>query len=137
MVESRKTDSMQIPTYNLNELMQDFQALLVAIKDFAVKHELDGFANCFATAIDSLQSGPPLPKVFHADIAPGGLLPLESRRLLFASQSAWVFGGMGSWNDLGFDGEEGRIYDNLSDRLYNIVNRAICAATNTLAESPQ
>jgi len=31
--------------------------------------------------------------------------------MLDAIRSAWVFGGMGSWNDLGFEGDAEREYE--------------------------
>jgi hypothetical protein len=46
---------------------------------------------------------------------------------------AWVFGGMGSWNDQGFDGDDDRIYRELSDHLYDLLNQGICAAANSSA----
>jgi hypothetical protein len=50
--------------------------------------------------------------------------------MLDAAQSAWVFGGMGSWNDMSFDGEEQREYEEVSEQLFTAVNNAICVATN-------
>ncbi len=53
------------------------------------------------------------------------------------AQKAWVFGGMGSWNDLWFEGEAQGEYDRVSDRLFQTVNEAIRAAANTsLAAHP-
>lgn len=37
---------------------------------------------------------------------------------------------MGSWNDMGFEGELGRRYDSVSERLFSILPKAIVAATN-------
>jgi hypothetical protein len=55
--------------------------------------------------------------------------------LLDASQKAWVFGGMGSWNDLGSEGDDQKLYERLSDRLFRAVNEAIeAAATSTFKE---
>ncbi|MCC6412891.1 MAG: hypothetical protein IT270_14600 [Saprospiraceae bacterium] len=52
-------------------------------------------------------------------------------QLLYAADSAWVFGGMGSWNDQSFEDKEvnGR-YERLSALLYNAINGAIMAAVN-------
>jgi hypothetical protein len=35
---------------------------------------------------------------------------------------------MGSWNDLGFDGEAGAEYDGVSERLFRRLNAAVAAA---------
>jgi hypothetical protein len=37
---------------------------------------------------------------------PAGLLNLSAAQLLTACRTPWVFGGMGSWNDMSFDGKE-------------------------------
>src|SRR5258706_16035148 len=42
-----------------------------------------------------------------------------------AAMSAWVFGGMGLWNDLGFDGADGQEYERVSETLFTIINEAI------------
>jgi hypothetical protein len=47
--------------------------------------------------------------------------------MLDAAQSAWVFGGMGSWNDLGFAGAEQKEYERVSKHLYAALTDAICA----------
>ncbi|GAB3914442.1 hypothetical protein GCM10011575_44990 [Microlunatus endophyticus] len=51
-----------------------------------------------------------------------------------AGSRAWVFGGMGSWNDLGFP-DEGveQDYEQLSSTLFAAVLTAITTATNSAA----
>lgn len=66
---------------------------------------------------------------------PGHVMSVTQSRLLLAADRAWVFGGMGSWNDLGFtDDKMNTDYDMLSNRLYKAVNAAITDAVN--ASSP-
>ena len=65
------------------------------------------------------------------DLARGGRLPLDARQILGAAQAAWVFGGMGSWNDLGFEGHAQDEYTALSDELFSLLNQAICEAANS------
>ena len=50
--------------------------------------------------------------------------------LLDACQSAWVFGGMGSWNDLAFDGEAQAEYERTSQTLVLTLTDVIQAAAN-------
>lgn len=69
-------------------------------------------------------------------LAPPGQLPLPAARLLSASLSAWVFGGMGSWNDLGFEGADGEEYDRISERLYLLVNAGVVEAANCSFATP-
>jgi len=62
---------------------------------------------------------------YHQDLAPTGFLSEEAAVLLDACQTAWVFGGMGSWNDLWFEGEDQGIYERVSERLFEAVNAGI------------
>jgi hypothetical protein len=49
-----------------------------------------------------------------------------------ASSSAWVFGGMGSWNDIGFpDKQKEDEYDRLSAELYEVINECYVAVANS------
>lgn len=55
----------------------------------------------------------------------------EQRRLFKAADTAWVFGGMGSWNDTGPEDQNlYEEYSKVSDQLYYAVNRAIVEAVN-------
>jgi hypothetical protein len=67
---------------------------------------------------------------FHEDLAPDGGLPPLAVSLLDACQSAWVFGGMGSWNDLAFQGDVQAEYDRTSERLFLALAQVIRAAAN-------
>jgi hypothetical protein len=64
-------------------------------------------------------------------LAPDGCLTPLAIWLLDACQSAWVFGGMGSWNDMAFQGEVQVEYVRMSERLFLTLNEAIQAAANT------
>jgi hypothetical protein len=120
--------------------MQTVQALsaqlakaLRAIATFAEERRLDGFAACFRRAIRCLSGDDPFAEVAHKDLAPEGVLDLPAQRLLAACQAAWVFGGMGSWNDLSFDGADQTRYDKVSEKLYTLLNEGICASANASA----
>ena len=69
------------------------------------------------------------------DFAPESILPAEARQLLAAVHWSWVFGGMGSWNDLLFEGEDQKTYDRISERLFQAVNAAIEQAASDAAET--
>lgn len=43
---------------------------------------------------------------------------------------AWVFGGMGSWNDTGFDGEDQNEHERVLEALFRPLNAAIVAGAN-------
>lgn len=65
------------------------------------------------------------------------LLPLcgytaTAHRLVSAASAAWVFGGMGSWNDMGFsDRAVMREYMEITDALFQAVMDAYLVAVNS------
>jgi hypothetical protein len=101
------------------------------ILTFCEDHRLDSFAQLFRKAGECLVANEPLALVHHRDLAPEGLLSLSAKQILAACQAAWVFGGMGSWNDLGFDGQEESRYQRLSEELFALLNTAISASVNS------
>lgn len=91
---------------------------------FAGRQQLPRWARVFADARrHSAGEGP--------DLFPAAWPDPDSRRLAGMARAAWVFGGMGSWNDLGFaDGDAQREYEQLSRQLFDAVMRAFVAAVN-------
>ncbi|HEB65292.1 MAG TPA: hypothetical protein ENJ02_07105 [Chloroflexi bacterium] len=66
---------------------------------------------------------------------PSSGFPLEARQLLAAAAQAYVFGGMSSWNDLALpnDPEIIKEYEEISTELYEAIQFAILAASNSFA----
>ena len=66
--------------------------------------------------------------------ADGDLLPPAypdaARSLCATASAAWVFGGMGSWNDLSFEEPLRERYEHVSEDLYLAALDALVAATN-------
>lgn len=116
---------------DLAKVAKELDQALREAREFSKKQKLVGFEKMFANALETLDSKGEKLKSKQKDFPPAGNLPLEAKTLLDACQSAWVFGGMGSWNDLIFKGEEGKEYNRISDHLYNSINQAIESATNT------
>ena len=53
-----------------------------------------------------------------------------AQRLFSASYNGWVFGGMGSWNDMYFEPKsENARYYSISSDLYSAINDAVQQAT--------
>ena len=124
------------PTNNLQPnviiTMADLGAALQAITVFAKQQNLSNWAEIFDRALARLNSNSPETDYYHQDLIVTVNYPLPARQLLFAAGSAWVFGGMGSWNDLGFNTpEEQKAYIHLSASLYDTINRSIVAAINS------
>lgn len=72
---------------------------------------------------------------YHTDLVPKDV-SLERRRVLAAAVKGYVFGGMGSWNDLGFGDSATRAeYVDLAERLYQSVMYALDAAVDESDET--
>jgi hypothetical protein len=123
------------PKSDLGAVRDEFSRVLSDIGTFASEQKLDGFAQCFERALADLSATSDF-NGFHREFANPHLLPVNAIQLLSASQSAWVFGGMGSWNDMGFARDTKTRYDQLSDALYRVINQAIVVATNSSAFPP-
>jgi len=114
------------------DVKADFQASLTSIRAFSAKESCGGFTNCFAGGLAALED-PSADIGYHKDIAPAGQLDNEAQSLLKASMSAWVFGGMGSWNDMGFPGATQQEYESVSESLFCVLNEAIEVAASSTA----
>ncbi len=115
------------------QISQLLIADLAEIETFARNNGLDDFASRFARARECLSSTDPLSYAYHRDLAPEGMLPLAAQQLLASCQVAWVFGGMGSWNDLSFGADDNALYKQLSQRLFDHLIKAVCVAANRSA----
>jgi len=99
--------------YQLFEVRDELNNILAAIADFAFKNNFPSWGQVFEKANRNLES-------------------LTPKQILFSAGSAWVFGGMGSWNDIGFEKEEtNKLYDELSAKLYDCINKSVIAVLNT------
>jgi hypothetical protein len=116
----------------LDEVMKDLHACLTDILRFSERQSSGGFTECFSNALIALED-PGADVGYHKDIAPPGLLTDAAKSMLKASMSAWVFGGMGSWNDMGFDGDVQAEYEAVSERAFSIINEAIATAATSTA----
>ena len=120
----------------LAKLKDDFEQVLGEIAEFADQHDKANFAVSFRRGQALLYDQHPLAEGYHGDFVRSSRLSLEGAQLLGAAVAAWVFGGMGSWNDMSFEGEDQKRYDNLSDSLFVLLTRAITASANTTLADP-
>jgi len=118
------------PLPSAEDVKDQLKITLQKISEFAHKNDCSGFGKCFDRAINALTEQPSR-RDGEYELFPDGYAPPEYQQLLSACQSAWVFGGMGSWNDLWFDdGETNKEYDTLSDELFNLINLSLMVASN-------
>lgn len=125
------SDSPPVP-HDVADVPAAAERMFLALRDihaFADTEGIGNFAHCFERAAEALAGWGPAG--YHQDLAPQGVLSDEARALLEACQSARVFGGMGSWNDLTFDGPASEEYDRVSEQLYRALIDGIRAAANS------
>lgn len=106
----------------------ELRGALEEIRDFA-RGEANEWVAWFDKALACLDTDQPIP--YHPDLLPDVGYAKVARRLLAAAFQAWVFGGMGSWNDIGVEKSQQRRYDDCSTRLYRAIIVGCCAATNS------
>lgn len=109
-------------TWTLESSYSSFQSVLKKAEIFCDK-ELGGrFKKSFTYASERLLKTINQEKIFEMDQELADQLKLmgDFARIIAAIQSADVFGGMGSWNDLGIDTQE---FDELSDELWQQIHK--------------
>lgn len=120
---------------DLTSVKNDLRKSLVAIHRFSEQQNCDGFTTCFADALKALDD-PTAEIGYHRDLAIPRQLNDDAQSMLKAAMSAWVFGGMGSWNDMGFEVAVTQSkYESVSESLFNVINEAIEASTNSTMPS--
>jgi len=127
-----KTKPFNHPIYNIQEQREKLVSTLTRIADFAVSNEnTSGWEKTFNGAKDSLTDDFPTLE-YHKDLTPKNSLSKENLQLLISASKSFVFGGMGSWNDIGWFNDENlsKKYDELSAELYKVMNESIIAAVN-------
>jgi hypothetical protein len=111
--------------------MNNFEDALNAAATFSEDANLVYWSDQFAEVVEHLHD--PEPAIpYHPELLPPTFDALICRQLLAGACKAWVFGGMGSWNDdVGCQSPENHA---ISSRLYQALMCAIAAATNSNGE---
>lgn len=108
---------------------QDARAALTEIEAFAREIAAAPFDADFAGALSVLNgAASTYPTLDFLDLTD---LEADARKLLAASAQAWVFGAMGSWNDLGVAEQHRDRYDQTSEKLFQALQRAVIAVANS------
>ena len=116
---------------DLENLKRELDRTLAEIQSYARSHRLESFATVFERSRAQLSSALPGGGVYHSDLTTQWQLSLIAQQLLAASQLGWVFGGMGSWNDVGPQDADDTEYQRLSEALFGLLNRTYVAVANT------
>jgi hypothetical protein len=116
---------------SLAKAEQELLGALVQVHAFAEDHDLESWASWFDDALHVTKETSPQAK-FHPDLFPPNGYDSSARRLLATAVNSWVFGGMGSWNDLGsFGDKDDARYRELTNRLWSAMMQAFVSATNS------
>ena len=111
----------------------ELQKAITDAVSFSRKPEVGaGFwADHFTKSLDLLESPAPV-MPYHPDMLPDTGFDLEARQVMAAAAQAYVFGGMGSWNDMGFaDKNLNNEYEKITKELYEAVKMSIVIASNS------
>lgn len=114
------------PGKSIAEMKAALDGTLQKIGGFARAKKEDNFAESFDSARAALTGRPVRDPLFL-----NGELSREAAQLWQAIGSAWVFGGMGSWNDIVFEGADHETYVQLSEELYAALNEATAVVANS------
>ena len=106
------------------------QNSLHAIHGFAEKHGLDNFAPCFERGVQALGASTPLPATYRGAVTPELNLSLQALQVWGAVMAGWVFGTMGSWNDVSFSGTDQEEYEAVSEEHYQALLQAAALVAN-------
>ena len=105
-------------------------AAVSAAKDFALEQELKPWPGVFTEALRQWTE-PGLSPRYHPDLFPPGQFAERAVRLASMAQMANVFGGMGSWNDMGFEaGAAADAYLAISRELFTAMLEAFLTSVN-------
>ncbi|HLA58184.1 MAG TPA: hypothetical protein VK622_05470 [Puia sp.] len=100
--------------------------------DFCLQQDLKSWLDTFQKADKILSDPTPNKLYYHQDLLVVKNYSLNAQQLLFAAGTAWVFGGMGWWNDMGFNEKDAQeIYIRLSQQLYEQLLQSILATSNS------
>ena len=111
------------------------EQLYATVRDlaaFATKQNLASWSKQFESAVAIFESNEPNEQYYHKDLIPLNNYSMTAKQLLFGAGLAWVFGGMGSWNDLSFSNkEDSDLYEKLSGQLYYTIIEAVISSVNS------
>lgn len=119
------------PRPTIAEAAADLEAVVRAARDLAHRMDETLWAGFFERSLASLAADRPT-TTYHEDVLPPSA-GLDRRRLFVAAVAAYVFGGMGTWNDvMPAPGDEATAaeYDRVTPALYAAILVAVAAAVN-------
>jgi hypothetical protein len=109
------------------------EGTLNELVNFCFEQDLGHWRDTFQKAQKILSDPAPNVLYYHQDLIVIKNYSLDAQQLLFGASEAWVFGGMGWWNDMGFNEKDiQEKYLLLSQQLYERILESIIATSNSL-----
>jgi hypothetical protein len=116
---------------SIDQSHKKFKNTLESIISFAKDQNLEKFVEIFKEGLTCLSSELPNINLYHKDLLIEENYPLKARQVLAACQTAFVFGTMGSWNDMTYEGKTQERYDKLSNALFSSIIKSICTVVDS------
>lgn len=114
---------------DLDTAREQLERQVSAARDLATRFGWTDWAGWFVEALAAGKSNEPRTRL-HDDAMPASA-ELANRQLFALASGSYVFGGMGSWNDLGAPDPHGEAdYQRISTDLYSAVLEAVAAAVS-------
>jgi len=109
---------------------RDLEESLLEAQNFSKRYGFD-WEKWFAEALELLRS-PFAVLPYYSDLLPDSYENLKGRQLLAGALKGWVFGELGSWNDMYFrESSQEREYQQVSKNLYQAVIQSVGAVANS------
>ncbi len=130
MIKDMDLESVNFPTIETTKLY--LKEILNDLVEFTMKNELTNWTKVFQNALNYLSIENPS-ELIEDDYLPADCYSLEAKQILAACDQAWVFGGMGSWNDV-VHVHDYDLYRRLTANLYDTLCNSIVNAINSYPE---
>jgi hypothetical protein len=118
---------------NIEIAYRNLENSLLEAENFSEKRNF-GWEKCFGKAIELLRNPVPV-QPFYTDLLPPTFENVKVRQLLAGALQAWVFGGLGSWNDMYITNNSvEQEYQQISKNLHGAVIQSVGAVTNSTAD---
>ena len=128
-------NSQAIPVQKMSLVRNRLKQAVSQAEKFANRSDVNasGWADWFTKSLEILDS--PAPTIpYHPDMLPASGFDLDARQILASAVRAYVFGGMGSWNDMLFEKPEiTREYERITQDLYEALKLAFVMVSNSFA----
>lgn len=127
ILENINLGVLKFPSLETSKLY--LKEILTDLVKFTEKSELPNWLNVFQEAINYLSNENP-DELLDENLLPNDCFSREAKQILAACDHAWVFGGMGSWNDV-VNVYDYNLYNRLTANLYDSICKAYVSAINS------